>query len=102
MTIRKEGKTVYQKVLTGMRAGKSLKTWDWGFPLDQATYQALFPRAWTVYDIPEFKVRLTCAQISPVIPHDYKVRREKEIIISLVRETCSTTFFFYIAIKIRN
>ena len=73
MTIRKEGQTVYQKVLTGMRAGKSLKTWDWGFPLNQATYQALFPRAWTVYDIPEIQVKLACAQISPVIPHDYKV-----------------------------
>lgn len=72
VTIRKEGQTVYQKVLTGMRASRSLKTWDWGFPLEQATYQALFPRAWTVYDIPEFKVKLTCEQISPVIPHDYK------------------------------
>ena len=73
LTVRKGGQTIYQKVLTGMRTGKSLKTWEWGFPLNQATYHALFPRAWCVYDIPDLGVKLTCVQISPLIPHDYKV-----------------------------
>lgn len=64
---------MYQKVLTGRRIHKSLKTWQWGFPLSQGTYQALYPRAWTVYNIPEYNLRLTCRQISPIIAHDYKV-----------------------------
>ncbi|XP_060068872.1 non-lysosomal glucosylceramidase-like [Ylistrum balloti] len=71
LCIRKNGKTVYQKVLTG-RKGKHLKAWEWGFPAANATYHALYPRAWTVYDIPEYKLRLVCRQISPVFPHDYK------------------------------
>ncbi|KAH3838447.1 non-lysosomal glucosylceramidase-like [Dreissena polymorpha] len=72
VTIIKEGKTVYQKVLTGRRVHKNLKLWEWGFPLGQATYQALYPRAWTVYTIPEFNLRLTCRQVSPIIAQDYK------------------------------
>ncbi|XP_053405634.1 non-lysosomal glucosylceramidase-like [Mercenaria mercenaria] len=72
LCIRKDGQTVYQKVLTGHRVSKSLKTWQWGFPQNQATYQTLYPRAWTVYNIPEHKLRLICRQISPIIPHDYK------------------------------
>lgn len=71
LCIRKNGKTVYQKVLTGRKA-KHLKSWDWGFPTQDATYHALYPRAWTVYNIPEYKLRLVCRQISPVFPHDYK------------------------------
>ncbi|KAK3608169.1 hypothetical protein CHS0354_034127 [Potamilus streckersoni] len=70
--IRKKGQTVYQKVLTGNKPKCQLKSWQWGFPLDKATYHALYPRAWTVYDIPEHRIKLTCRQISPVIPNDYK------------------------------
>lgn len=32
----------------------------------------MYPRAWTTYDIDELKVKLTCRQVSPVIPHNYK------------------------------
>ena len=71
LCIRKNNKTVYQKVLTGKK-GKHLKSWEWGFPRQDATYHALYPRSWTVYDIPEFNLRLTCRQISPVFPNDYK------------------------------
>jgi non-lysosomal glucosylceramidase len=35
-------------------------------------YTALYPRAWSEYDLSEFGVRLICRQISPVIPHNYK------------------------------
>ncbi|KAK3097227.1 hypothetical protein FSP39_007733 [Pinctada imbricata] len=69
--IRKDGQTVYQKVLTGEK-GKNLQAWEWGFPSHSATYHALYPRAWTVYDIPEHQLRLICRQVSPIIPHDYK------------------------------
>ncbi|KAJ8304380.1 hypothetical protein KUTeg_017963 [Tegillarca granosa] len=71
LCIRKNGKTVYQKVLTGKK-GKKLKSWQWGFPQEQATYHALYPRAWTVYNIPEHNLKLTCRQVSPIFPHDYK------------------------------
>ena len=37
-----------------------------------ATYHGLFPRAWTTYENPLPGVRLTCKQVSPVIPHNYK------------------------------
>jgi non-lysosomal glucosylceramidase len=38
----------------------------------KVTYHALFPRAWTVYEEPVPGLKLTCRQVSPVIPHDYR------------------------------
>ncbi|KAK7116158.1 non-lysosomal glucosylceramidase-like isoform X2 [Littorina saxatilis] len=73
LTLRRNGETVYQQVLSShKKKGKGLKAWNWGFPGDQATYHALYPRAWTVYRIPEHSVTVTCRQISPIFPHDYK------------------------------
>jgi non-lysosomal glucosylceramidase len=48
-----------------------LAAWQWGMDGSTATYHALFPRAWTVYEEPLPGLRLTCRQISPVIPHEY-------------------------------
>lgn len=50
-----------------------LQGWNWGYCGEYAFYHALYPRAWTVYHLPGQNVTLTCRQISPVIPHDYKV-----------------------------
>ncbi|XP_076443638.1 non-lysosomal glucosylceramidase-like isoform X2 [Babylonia areolata] len=73
LTLRRNGETVYQQVLSShKKKGKALKSWKWGFPGEQATYHALYPRAWTVYRIPEHSVTVTCRQISPIFPHDYK------------------------------
>lgn len=42
--------------------------WDW----DNAVYHALFPQAWTVYDLnPKDQVVVTCHQFSPVISNNY-------------------------------
>ncbi|XP_075215795.1 non-lysosomal glucosylceramidase [Lycorma delicatula] len=74
VTIRdKTGKTLYQKVLSPNRAPKNgrLSKWSWEFPGEQAEYTALFPRSWTEYNIPEYNIKLTCRQVSPVIPHNY-------------------------------
>jgi len=72
--IRRNNQTVYQQVLSPHKPKqRSLKTWKWQFPGKQASYHALYPRSWTVYEIPEQKIRLVCRQISPVFPHDYKV-----------------------------
>lgn len=68
--IRKNNTTVYQQVLS-IHKPQRLKSWKWGFAGNQAFYHALFPRAWSVYEIPEHGVVLTCKQVSPVIPHDY-------------------------------
>ena len=49
-----------------------LQAWVWGLPAHKGTYQALFPRAWTTYEEPLPGLRLTCRQVSPVIPHNYQ------------------------------
>lgn len=54
------------------RKPKHLKSWKWGFDGKKASYTGLYPRSWTVYDIDELGLKLTCRQVSPVIPHEYK------------------------------
>ncbi|GAB6029054.1 Non-lysosomal glucosylceramidase [Chamberlinius hualienensis] len=71
-SVRKEGKTVYQQVLSTRNCKKSLSAWRWAFPGGDASYTGLFPRSWTVYELKELKIQLVCRQISPVIPHNYK------------------------------
>lgn len=50
----------------------SLAGWGWGLRGGKSHYHALHPRAWTVYEEPDPKLRLTCRQISPLIPGDYE------------------------------
>uniref|UniRef100_A0A8D0E4M1 Non-lysosomal glucosylceramidase n=1 Tax=Salvator merianae TaxID=96440 RepID=A0A8D0E4M1_SALMN len=69
--LRRKGQTVYQQVLSVERPS-SLHGWNWGFCGHYAFYHALYPRAWTVYQLPGQDVVLTCRQVSPVIPHDYQ------------------------------
>uniref|UniRef100_A0A4W3ICV7 Non-lysosomal glucosylceramidase n=1 Tax=Callorhinchus milii TaxID=7868 RepID=A0A4W3ICV7_CALMI len=69
--IRKNGQTMYQQVLSAERPNK-LQSWNWGYCGEYAFYHALYPRAWTVYTLPGQNVTLTCRQISPILPHDYK------------------------------
>lgn len=72
--LRCKGQTIYQQVLSVERPS-SLQGWNWGYCGHYAFYHALYPRAWLVYELPGQNVVLTCRQVSPVIPHDYKVRR---------------------------
>lgn len=69
--LRRDGQTVYQQVLSVERP-PTLQGWNWGYCGEYAFYHALYPRAWTVYHLPGQNVTLTCRQVSPVIPHDYK------------------------------
>lgn len=48
-------------------------SWQWNLNPGDCEYTALYPRAWTTYDLSKYGVHLTCRQISPVIPHNYKV-----------------------------
>uniref|UniRef100_A0A8C9VF78 Non-lysosomal glucosylceramidase n=1 Tax=Scleropages formosus TaxID=113540 RepID=A0A8C9VF78_SCLFO len=69
--LRRGHQTVYQQVLSVERPS-TLQGWNWGYCGEYAFYHALYPRAWTVYHLPGQNVTLTCRQVSPVIPHDYK------------------------------
>uniref|UniRef100_A0ACB8EPJ1 Non-lysosomal glucosylceramidase n=2 Tax=Sphaerodactylus townsendi TaxID=933632 RepID=A0ACB8EPJ1_9SAUR len=69
--LRRKGRTVYQQVLSVERPG-SLQGWNWGFCGHYAFYHALYPRAWTVYQLPGQEVVLTCRQVVPIIPHEYQ------------------------------
>mmetsp|Transcript_11799 Transcript_11799/g.33225 ORF Transcript_11799/g.33225 Transcript_11799/m.33225 type:complete len:1288 (-) Transcript_11799:36-3899(-) len=46
--------------------------WNYELTGFQSTYHALYPRAWTVYQEPDPNIKLTCKQLSPVIPNNYK------------------------------
>ncbi|PKU72532.1 hypothetical protein MA16_Dca008588 [Dendrobium catenatum] len=52
---------------------QGISSWDWNLGGQHSTYHALFPRAWTVYDgEPDPDLKISCRQISPFIPHDYR------------------------------
>ena len=71
--LRRKKHTVYQQALCTKRIKqKGFKSWNMAFCGDNATYYALYPESWTVYNLPGQHVSLTCHQISPVIPHNYK------------------------------
>ena len=53
---------------------RGVRAWRWGFGRERAHYYALYPRAWNTFELPELGLRLTCRQVSPVIPHNYSVR----------------------------
>lgn len=38
----------------------------------KCNYTGLYPRGWTEYDLSEYGIKLTCRQVSPVIPNNYK------------------------------
>ena len=73
VAVRRESLPVQARVLyPGRPAQSQLRSWDWGMDGACATYHALFPRAWTTYENPVPGLHLTCRQVSPVIPHDYR------------------------------
>ncbi|XP_058791221.1 non-lysosomal glucosylceramidase [Phymastichus coffea] len=73
LTVRDaNGNVICNQVLSTRTKSKHLRSWRWGFDGRKASYTGLYPRSWTVYDIEELQLRLTCRQISPVIPHDYQ------------------------------
>ncbi|XWS24698.1 hypothetical protein CRYUN_Cryun27aG0005700 [Craigia yunnanensis] len=53
--------------------GLGIESWDWNLKGEKCTYHALFPRSWTIYEgQPDPELRISCRQISPFIPHNYK------------------------------
>ncbi len=71
--VRRKGEKQHVRVLfPGQPESGALIGWGWGMDGKRATYYALYPRAWTVYENIVPGVSLTCRQVSPVIPHNYK------------------------------
>lgn len=40
-----------------------LRGWSWGFPAESAYYIGLYPRAWTVFELPQYQLLLVCQQV---------------------------------------
>ena len=55
----------------GERPKGAPASWEWRGRPEDGLYCGLYPRAWTVYNIPEVGVRLICRQVSPCLPHNY-------------------------------
>jgi non-lysosomal glucosylceramidase len=73
VAIHREGAPPVAQVLyPGEPEGGHLSGWEWNLSGEKSTYHALYPRAWTVYKEPAPKIQLTCRQISPVLPHNYR------------------------------
>jgi len=64
-------RTRLSRGLRARRAWPGLAAWHWGLDEKKATYHALYPRAWTVYEEPSPGLNLVCRQVSPVVPHNY-------------------------------
>ncbi|CAH1646576.1 unnamed protein product [Spodoptera littoralis] len=65
--------TIFQSVLsTNNKPRKAPHSWEWNLNGADCEYTALYPRAWTTYDLTKYGIKLVCRQISPVIPHNYK------------------------------
>ncbi|XP_037708746.1 non-lysosomal glucosylceramidase isoform X1 [Drosophila subpulchrella] len=54
------------------RAKQPLSAWHSNIEDSRCSYTGLYPRSWTEYDLSHYGVRLTCRQVSPVIPHEYR------------------------------
>jgi len=73
LRVKRENEPARAIVLSTQKPqGEALSSWKWDMEPVCGTYHALFPRAWTSYDNPLPGIRLTCKQVSPVIPHNYK------------------------------
>ncbi|ENN79258.1 hypothetical protein YQE_04294, partial [Dendroctonus ponderosae] len=63
--------TIFQSCLSTYTK-TSLPSWQSLLDGNKCYYTGLYPRAWSYFDLSEFGIKLTCRQISPVIPHDYE------------------------------
>lgn len=78
--VSRQGKKNYASVLfpgcpdeVKQNQNSGISSWDWNLDGQHSTYHALFPRAWTIYDgEPDPELNISCRQISPFIPHNYK------------------------------
>ncbi|XP_055634667.1 non-lysosomal glucosylceramidase [Toxorhynchites rutilus septentrionalis] len=74
VTIKDENNvTIFQSLLSSYSRPKSpLGSWESNINSSKCNYTALYPRAWSEYDLSDYGIKLVQRQISPIIPHDYK------------------------------
>jgi non-lysosomal glucosylceramidase len=63
---------VAQVLATGKPEGNALSAWNWTYPVGAGEYAALYPKSWFVYRSPQFPVKLTVEQFSPILPNNYQ------------------------------
>ena len=65
---------VFRSILGSLRSKTKHTPSSWPFKIKDCDieYHGLYPRSWTVFRIPEIKIRIVCQQISPFIPHNYE------------------------------
>ena len=69
----KNDDSAYQQALTVKQSSlKGFKNWKTEFDGKDAMYYSLYPQSWIVYKLP-MNVILTCHQLSPILPNNYKV-----------------------------
>ncbi|KAK4884164.1 hypothetical protein RN001_000435 [Aquatica leii] len=65
--------TLFQSLLsTFKRKHNYLKSWEQLLDANKCNYTGLYPRSWTEYDLSDYGIKLSCRQVSPIIPHNYK------------------------------
>ncbi|XP_065168784.1 LOW QUALITY PROTEIN: non-lysosomal glucosylceramidase [Atheta coriaria] len=73
VTIKDKHQTIFQSLLsTYKRQSKCVSSWKSLITDSKCNYTGLYPRGWTEYDLSEYGIKLTCRQVSPVIPNNYK------------------------------
>jgi non-lysosomal glucosylceramidase len=73
VSIRKKERCCYQQALVCRDTTlNGLKTWNMNYCKEFGSYHVLYPQAWYTYELPGQNVKLTCHQISPMIPKNYK------------------------------
>uniref|UniRef100_A0A5K3ELY9 Glyco_hydr_116N domain-containing protein n=1 Tax=Mesocestoides corti TaxID=53468 RepID=A0A5K3ELY9_MESCO len=76
LTVKKNGTCLYHQVLSPppdpVKRTNCFQSWKWSTSPGVSTFIGLYPRSWTIYNIPELKLLLICKQVSPVIPNNYK------------------------------
>mmetsp|Transcript_17192 Transcript_17192/g.48392 ORF Transcript_17192/g.48392 Transcript_17192/m.48392 type:complete len:1303 (+) Transcript_17192:90-3998(+) len=65
-----EGKAT---VLSPLRPKSKIgRSWNFGISGTHSENHSLYPQSWTEYKEPDRDVKLTCRQVSPFIPHNYR------------------------------
>ncbi|KAL7675122.1 hypothetical protein ACOME3_001391 [Neoechinorhynchus agilis] len=70
LTVRRHNQLLYQYLLTRRPTNKEKSSMSIGLSSSSVSYRAMYPLAYYTYKLPF--LRLTCRQLSPFLPHNYK------------------------------
>jgi non-lysosomal glucosylceramidase len=66
------GAPVSMALSVGRPQNGALGSWNWGYPVGDGEYAALYPKSWFTYGTKALPVKLTVEQFSPILPDNYK------------------------------